>query len=820
MHSLNRFLKYAIVCCSIFISFSLQAQVIHTYAGHAGQGAYRDGDAATAQFNLPMGMAFDKEGNLYIVDGANNAIRRIDVVTKQVTTVLGMGNNYGNCRLSEARLTGPRGIAIDKAGNLYIADASTYIRKADLVAQTVTTIAGTRGVVDDFVGLGDGGPAINAHFDNLMGLAFDSKDNLYIADMLNGRIRRIDAESGIITTYAGNNSDRPNSLPAPTVNIALNQPLSLAFDSKDNLYLPNQGLIQKIDALTKEVTTLAGSLYNKSYSGDGGLAVNATMSPLGIAIDKDNNIIFADWSNQRVRKIDQTTGIITTIAGNGTIGYAGDCGPGPMALLNWPWSVATSKGGNVFFTELYNSIVREITNDKPNQITGSGKICLPGSATLENEATGGVWQSSNLLVAAVDNNGRVTGVSAGSANILYTVTIEGCSNTVASHTIAVANLDASGALLSQQTVCIGSEAKLTASAGNGIWTSSDPQVASVRKGDTMTALTSGASDLRYIPEGGCTVTDKVSLQVVAPQNPSLGNDTSFCRNTSFVLQPGSGFLSYKWSDGSAEDSLSIKEAGVYSVATTDKHHCTAADTVEITAVYEPSSFSWLKPSSLCEGSAIILSVPDHTISALWQDNSAGASYTVTRSGIYWVSIIDENGCGNSDTFVLNRVIPTPRHFLPADTALCSYETLVLAPNLPFANYAWSTGSTDASLTVNKSGLYSLHITDVNGCKGSDTIAISAKTCLNRIFFPTAFTPNGDGRNDRFRPALDGHLLYFTMSVFNRWGKVIYRTTDWNNGWDGTLQGIRQDAGSYIWEITYRLPGENKKTEKGIVVLVN
>src|SRR6478752_738052 len=191
------FKEYLLFILAILQSIIASSQTITTYAGTGTQGFSNDGGIATkAQLNNPFGVALDKSGNLYIVDNPNNRIRKVDAVTQVISTAVGLGSNGGNCPLSQAGLQNPRGIAFDKTGNLYISDASTCIRKVDFTAQTIQTIAGIRGVTNTYGNvLGDNGPATKAYFDGAAGIAIDNTGNIFIADMGNNRIRRIDAAS-------------------------------------------------------------------------------------------------------------------------------------------------------------------------------------------------------------------------------------------------------------------------------------------------------------------------------------------------------------------------------------------------------------------------------------------------------------------------------------------------------------------------------------------------------------------------------------------------------------------------------------------------
>jgi gliding motility-associated-like protein len=200
----------------------------------------------------------------------------------------------------------------------------------------------------------------------------------------------------------------------------------------------------------------------------------------------------------------------------------------------------------------------------------------------------------------------------------------------------------------------------------------------------------------------------------------------------------------------------------------------------------------------------------------WIDftNVAGECYRT-----YWVRVTDSNGCRNTDTSMIKTVHPVPVGFLPDDTTICSYGNIVLAPSASFKTYQWNTGSTTPSVTVTQPGMYSLQVEDVNGCKGAAAVVVSLKDCIKGFFVPTAFTPNGDRKNDRFRPMLFGKVKQYRFTVYNRWGQVVFHSTKPEEGWDGKLAGNAQATFVFVWTCSYQFEGEPLKNEKGTVTLI-
>ncbi|HLB94666.1 MAG TPA: hypothetical protein VJK28_00660, partial [Nitrospiria bacterium] len=270
-----------------------------------------------------------------------------------ISTIAGGGVGDGGLAV-KANLYTPQAVAVDPEGNIFICDSGNHrIRKIDAKTGIITTVAGTSVAGNS----GDHGPAVEAHLHAPHGLAFDSKGNLYISDTENQRIRKIDKKGNLHPVVGKKPGAAESPLPTdhdhtlmfmPTgegADRTLSPPHHLAVDAEGNLYITEaeNNQISKMDITTGELTVIAGVITAPGYAGDGGPATEASLlSPHSVAVDAQGNVYIADTFNHRIRIIDATTGIITTIAGTGAISFSGDGGPATKASLAGPLGIAVS----------------------------------------------------------------------------------------------------------------------------------------------------------------------------------------------------------------------------------------------------------------------------------------------------------------------------------------------------------------------------------------------------------------------------------------------------------------------------------------------
>jgi sugar lactone lactonase YvrE len=397
---------------------STKPGTISTIAGngepaHAGD----DGPAVAASVNEPKNIAVDRADHLFIADSENHVIRRVDLKTGVIVTIAGRpmepvarevsggvqedplpmdeddplggpsqevtsrftqsrdvsgtvrfvtGTQVGAKRFSgdggpavEAQLNFPGAVAIDEQGHVYIADTMNHrIRKVDAHSGFITTIAGT----GQKRWSGDGGPAVSAAFNEPTALALDQKGRLYIADQSNHRVRRLDLDTGIITTVAGTGEAGYSGDGMPAHEAALSGPSGLAVGADGTLYIADtfNGRIRKIDVETSVMTTVVGDGSEYRYQGNPHEFSTSLSRPYGIALEADGHLLVTDSDSHLIRRWHRQKKIITRVAGSGSAGYGGDGGLPLESRLNYPFGLAVDHQGNIYIADTFNHRIRMI----------------------------------------------------------------------------------------------------------------------------------------------------------------------------------------------------------------------------------------------------------------------------------------------------------------------------------------------------------------------------------------------------------------------------------------------------------------------------
>jgi len=419
-------MKKIITLLALAFCLNANAQIITTVAGNGTQGYSGDGGQDTnAELSKPFGVAFDAFDNMYIADEYNNRIRKVNTAGI-ISTVAGNGtqgySGDGGQAIS-AELYYPTGVAFDASNNMYIVDAYNNRIRMINTSGVITTIAGngTAGYS------GDGAAAISAELNGPSGIAILPSGELFIADAYNQRVRRV-SNSGIITTVAGNGTQGFSGDGAQATAAKLFIPLGVAIDGASNLYIADLGNARiRMVNTAGIINTIAGNGV-VGYSGDGVAATASELNaPSGVTIDASGNLYIADQSNNRIRKVN-ISGIMTTICGDGILGFSGDGAAATSAELHYPSGLALNTVGNLYIVDQNNSRIRMVTNVAaagieqyansneqiniyPNPNNGSFVI-EPNSATKQ---TVQVYDVNGKLVLSQTINGKTT-VDAGSLN--------------------------------------------------------------------------------------------------------------------------------------------------------------------------------------------------------------------------------------------------------------------------------------------------------------------------------------------------------------------------------------------------------------------
>ncbi len=391
---------------------------IDTVAGnntwiYAGDG----GIANQSSIFLPFGVAVDAAGDMFIADSSNDRIRKVQGGSQIISTIAGNGilgaTGDGGPAL-QATISNPTSITVDPAGNVFFADnGNNAIRRIDAFTGIITTVAGklaTHGYT------GDGGPATAATLNGPNGISLDAAGNLYIADTANNVVRMVSASTGIISTVAGTGVAAFTGEGGPAVSATLNTPWGVTVSSTGLLYIADQGnnRIRLVDASGKITTILGNGVIG--YTGDNGPASAATVNvPAGVAVDVAGNIYVADSGNNVIRKINASTNVITTIAGDGTESISGDKGPATAGGLYGPYSITFDSYGSLYVADVFHNRIREIYASSATleyKPIREGRVSAPLPQTLENDGNAPLNVSTITPVSSSQVDAATTTCSA------------------------------------------------------------------------------------------------------------------------------------------------------------------------------------------------------------------------------------------------------------------------------------------------------------------------------------------------------------------------------------------------------------------------
>ncbi|SEW50425.1 HYR-like domain-containing protein [Chitinophaga arvensicola] len=363
------------------------------------------------------------------------------------------------------------------------------------------------------------------------------------------------------------------------------------------------------------------------------------------------------------------------------------------------------------------------------------------------------------------------------------------------------------------TICRGQTVKLDAYVNGAqyLWST----------GSTEPSILVGTQEQFWVKvmKSGCITIDTVKVSVNPPPDISLSRDTSICPDQSIMLTVNSNGGRIKWQTGETSNSIVVNKPGGYWVAVS-RDNCVVRDTVNVRM--KPALVMDLGPDrNICPGGSITLdgTNPD-AISYLWNDGDPNPIKTITEAGKYKLAVMDKYCQRVFMDSVKVNITGVPVINLGRDTTLCKGETLILrAEGGGISSVRWDNGSSGPTLTVTNGGTYT--VTVFNDCgSATDDITVDFVQCEPKPTLPNAFSPNGDGRNDVFRPIVRGQMFDYELRIFNRWGELIFMTSDNHKGWDGKYKGVPVDIGTYVWWLNYKkVAGGTSNVLKGEVTVI-
>lgn len=356
-------------------------------------------------------------------------------------------------------------------------------------------------------------------------------------------------------------------------------------------------------------------------------------------------------------------------------------------------------------------------------------------------------------------------------------------------------------------------------------------------GPNVFSLSSGSSEAPYVLKlSPCVHPTSSSLNITSCSNFTLNNETFDSSGTYVRRMPNSSgcdsiitlhlTINKKYTEqtksicdgesffvGGAKQTM----AGIYRDTLTSSLNCDSVVTTHLSVNPKPSP-NLGADRDLCKGTHINLTPGSYT-KYLWQDATTSNVLSVSTAGLYWVRVTNEFNCTASDSLLIPSLLPIPDNFLKKTDSICSYEKLTIVAKGNFNVYLWSNNVAEKQISVEKPGTYSLTVTDVNGCIGTNSISVYQKNCMEGVYIPTAITPNDDGHNDIFKALVFGKVKSFRLQVFNREGQLVFQTADHTKGWDGTYNGLKFSTGTFAYQCFYQLENQAPLYQKGTVTII-
>ncbi len=758
-----------------------QVKIIETIAGTGTASLTGDGGAAaTATMSANYLMAMDAAGNLYFADNGNARVRKIAAGTGIITTVVGGGATLGDggpatsAQLGAAGGPNPGvvGVAIDPAATiLYVADGTNNrIRAVSMATGIITTICGngTAGFT------GDGTPASGAQVSGPRGIAVDGSFNVYFSDAGNQRIRMISSGTGNITTIAGNGTAGYLADGVVATTTRINNVRGLTVDGSGNVYIADQtnNRIRMIAAGTDIITTVAGN-GTGGYVGDGVAATTTRINlPTDVKFDAAGNMYIADVSNNRIRMVN-TSGIISTIAGGGTAGYAGDGSAATAAAvrLNAPVAVAVEPSGQYFYIgDRTNNRIRQVRPNSTPYFTGGSTQTLTVCQNSIGDSINSLmvaydsdkfqtltWSVSNAplhgtlgsAATAATTSGAVTPVGlyyspttgySGADQFIMQVT-DGFNTSFDTINVTVNPFPSVAAITGPGSVCITTTITLADATPGGTWSATNGN-ASVA-GGTVTGVTAGIDTINYAVTNTCgTTTVTVAVTIVSTPSPITGTFNVCVGQTTLLgdATTGGTWTSSAPGTGSINSSSGlVTGVGPGNTTITYSLGGSCFITQNVTVNANPAAITPPGAVTVCVGATT--SLGDVTAGGTWSSATPGIA-TVGTSGVVTgispgaVNILYTSVAGCSVTKSVT-VMVAPAALSPASAAVCVGNNVTFTESV--GGGVWSSVAPGtASIAAGVVTGVAAGTTSISYTLG--TCAVGASVTVNGS--PAAITPPG------------------------------------------------------------------------------
>ena len=497
--------------------------------------------------------------------------------------------------------------------------------------------------------------------------------------------------------------------------------------------------------------------------------------------------------------------------------------PGDIAILDatpvfiqYNWS--TGSGNQMIFVNAAGNYSVTVTDTHHCQNTDSKQVFLFAAPVVNLGPDGGICVGQTRVLDAgpgfsnyLWSNGAASQTLTAQFPGTFSVTVGDANSCRASDTINLTAFNPPAIDLGNDTIiCGGTTLDLDPGPGftSYLWNNSTTA-------QTLSVITTGLYSVTVTDANGCTDFDD-RLVIVQPQPLiNLGADTTLCLGGELLLDAGNSLVNFTWNTGSSNQTILITGPGTYSVTGTDPFLCQA--TASITVSYSPVIIGGLfnADTSVCSGDSLLLDPGPGYLSYSWDNGNPNQYRFVSTSGTYSVTVSDDKGCLIIDDIIVTVRVPLEIN-IGNDTFICPGTSLVLDAGTGFNSYVWNTGATGTSITVTEPGYYRV-VANYFECKVSGDIFLD-KYCPTEIWVPNAFTPNADNLNDDFY-VVHNQVTIFSIKIFEKWGKLVYESTDKDFRWNGDYLGKQLPEGVYSWFIEATQLEGVQVSKKGTVLIL-